>query len=262
MKQCPNPTCRCMDVPDYAKRCPFCGEYFEGEVPDGVRKTSNHISITARMKTKENLQSIVVKNTRKINCDLKLEIEWPEDATHIFVLYGTEEYAESLMEKSGKHRSVSKHQYDWEGGLYLRNIEQQDYYITLYGVYQRNGEQVYSKATRVFFSNKPKMAIYYSIHVRNSRTEQYLEIEFRGSEWKFFLPEIDLVYKEGSIPVYRNTNTIVGHIGEQKVSGTYKDKFPINTIPRNSYLKAFFTNEEWNNKMKLKPKRCIKYKIS
>lgn len=210
----------------------------------------------------EKAKKIDVEDVRRVNSDLKIEIKWPDDAAYVLAVYGTEEYAKTPQDLEGRLAyTFPRQQYEREAGLYLRNIQQVNYYITLYSVCGHNGETKYSQGTEIFFANRPKAVIYYSIHVKNF-FRKLVEIEFMSSEKEFSLPEIDLVYQQGNIPVYRDPDAIIQHIGEQSVEGRYKVVLPRDIFPKDSYLKAFFTDENMNDEMKLRPALDINFKVT
>lgn len=208
------------------------------------------------------LEKIKVKSTEWINSDLHIRIEWPEDAVSVLVLYGNDNYAKSLEDRVGKtSRNISKKQFEADQALILKNIEKKDYYITLYSACRVNGELIYSEGTRLSFSNRPKADIQYTIRTKGFLNKQ-IEVEFKSTEPSFLLPEIDLVSKQNSVPVYSNSGSVVRHIPEQTVEGSHTETFDMKSFPKGSYIKAFFTDENKNDEMSLRPAYGTNFKVN
>lgn len=222
----------------------------------------NNMAVIGEGVAAAKIEKVHVEATELINADLRINIKWPEDAIQILIIYGTDQYSKNLEDRKGKTvKSISRRQYEADTGLYLRNIEKKDYYITMYSACKINGSMTYSDGTNVFFSNRPKADIKYSIRTKGFMNKQ-IEIEFTSSMSPFRLPEIDLVSKQGGVPVYITSGMVVEHIDEQTVEGSYKVTFPANLIPRNSYLKAFFTDENINDEISLRPVYGTNFKVN
>ena len=208
------------------------------------------------------VEKIQVKKAEMINSRLLLDITWPEEAVSVLVVYGEKGYAKSIEDRKGQSvRNISKKQHKEDGGLFINNIEQKDYYITLYSACKINGELVYSDGTQFLFSNKPKADIQYSIKVKGFFGKQ-VEIVFTSEDKEFTLPAIDIVSKQGNVPVYATSGTVAEHIEEQQVSGSYKCTLPAGAFPKNSYIKAFFTDEELYDSISLRPAYGTDFKVS
>ena len=208
------------------------------------------------------LEKITVKSTEWINSDLHIRIEWPEDAVSVLVLYGNDNYAKSLEDRVGKtSRSISKKQFEADQALILKNIEKKDYYITLYSACRVNGELIYSEGTRLSFSNRPKADIQYTIRIKGFLSKQ-VEVEFKSTHPSFLLPDIDIISKQNSVPVYSNSGSVVRHIPEQTVEGSHTEIFDMKSFPKGSYIKAFFTDENQNDEMSLRPAYGTNFKVN
>lgn len=208
------------------------------------------------------IEKIHITSTKHINSDLKISIKWPEDAVSIFVIYGTDAYAKSLEDRKGKQvKNIPKALYDADTGLFIRNIEKKDYYITLYSVCRINGEDIYSGGTQLLFGNSEKMDIQYLIKRRGFFNKQ-IELEFSSKTEKFYLPAIDIVLKNGGIPLYTTSGTVIEHIEGQEVNGNFKIQIAPDRIAKNSYLKPFFSDIDINDKINLRPIYGTNFKIS
>lgn len=209
------------------------------------------------------IEKLKVESTELINSDIRIAVKWPEDAVSVLVIYGNDKYAKTMEDRKGKTvRNISKKQYLADTGLYIKNIEQKDYYITLYSATRLNGETVYSDGTQILFSNSPKADIQYAIRTKGFLMNKQIEVEFSSSINAFQLPDIDLVIKMGSMPVYASTGTTIQHIPAQAVQGSLKVTFPVNSVPKSSYLKAFFTDEDTHDEITLRPAYGTNFKIS
>lgn len=213
-------------------------------------------AIAARM------ERIKVTSTELVNSELMVNIDWPKDAVSILVLYGNNGYAKDIEDRKGRTaRSISKKQFESDGALKLSNIEKQDYYITLYSACRLNGELAYSDGTQLLFSNCPKMDIQYSIRVKGLFSKQ-IEVEFKCEAHTFSLPDIDIVTKQHGTPVYANSGRVVEHIEAQTVEGSLRIALDAKSLPKDSYLKAFFTDDDMNDSISLRAVYGTNFKVS
>jgi len=196
------------------------------------------------------MEKIQIKGMEWVNSTLHIRMEWPKEAVLAIALYGTDSYAKNLEDRAGKtSRSVSKKQFEADGALLLKNIEKKDYFITLFSACRVNGELVYSDGARLTFTNKEKTDIHYTIRRKGFLNKQ-VEIEFKSTVKTFALPEIDLISKQHAVPVYANSGNLARHIAAQEVCGSHIELFEAKSFPKDSYIKAFFTDEDINDKLK------------
>lgn len=208
------------------------------------------------------IEKIKIDKVELVSSNLLINMKWPEDAVSIMVIYGDNGYAKSLEDRKGKNvRTISQNQFLADTGLVIKNIEQKDYYITLYSICKMNGDLVYSDGTQVLFSNKPKSDITFSIKTKGLFSKT-VEMEFTSSQNEFTLPAIDIIAKQGGVPVYATSGTVVEHIEEQQVTGSYKFTAPANSFPRESHLKPFFTDEKLYEKISLRPAYGTNFKVN
>lgn len=222
----------------------------------------NSMAVIGEQTIAAKIEKINVDKVELVNSSLLMHIKWPKDAISILLLYGEDRYAKSLEDRKGKSvRTISKKQFEADGGLVLRGIEQKDYYITLYSACKVNGEMVYSDGTQVLFSNKPKCDIIYSVKVRGILGKK-VEVEFTSTAREFTLPAIDIISKQNGTPVYADSGTVVEHIEEQQVNGSYKFTAPAGSFPKGSYLKPFFTDEKLYGSISLRPAYGTNFKVN
>ncbi len=207
------------------------------------------------------VEKIQVQSMEQINSNLRITIRWPKDAASVLAIYGNDGYALDLEDRRGKTvRNFSKEKYEADTGIYLQNIEKKDYYIVLYSAVRLNGELIYSEGTQVFYANRPKADIRYAIRVKGFINKQ-IEVEFLSDETEFYLPDVDLVCRQGSPPVYVTSGKVVEHIDRQEVQGSCKVIFPLEAVPKNSYLKPFFSDEDSLEKLSLRPVYGTNFKV-
>ncbi len=209
------------------------------------------------------IEKIKIKNVELLNSELEIKIDWPKDASSILVLYGEDGYAKNISDRKGKtSKSFSKNLYDAKGAIYLTNIEKKTYYITLYSACKLNGELMYSDGTQVQFGNVEKHDIQYSIKVKGFFSKKQVEMEFKSAQKEFLLPDIDIVAKRNGPPVYASSGMMVEHIDGQRVTGSYILAIPVSSLPSGSYIKAFFTDDDMNDEIRLRPVVGTDFKVS
>ena len=222
----------------------------------------NSTAVIGEQAVAAKIEKIKVEKVELVSSNLLINVTWPEDAVSIMLIYGDNGYAKSLEDRKGKNvRTISKNQYLADTGLVIKGIEQKDYYITLYSVCKMNGELVYSDGTQVMFSNKPKSDITFSIKTKGLFSKT-VEMEFTSSQNEFMLPAIDIVAKQGGIPVYATSGIVVEHVEEQQVVESYKYTVPANSLPRDSHVKPFFTDEKLYEKISLRPAYGTNFKVN
>lgn len=222
----------------------------------------NSMAVIGEQTIAAKIEKINVDKVELLNSSLLMNIKWPQDALSILIIYGEGGYAKSLEDRKGKSvRTISQKQFQADGGLVLKGIEQKDYYITLYSACKVNGEMIYSDGTQVLFSNKPKCDITYSIKVKGLFSKT-VEVEFTSGERKFILPAIDIISKQNGTPVYADSGTVIEHIEEQQVNGSYKFTVGAGSFPKGSYLKPFFTDEKLYESISLRPAYGTNFKVS
>ena len=224
--------------------------------------TKHSTAVIGEQAVAAKIEKIKIEKMELVSSNLLINMKWPEDAVSIMVIYGDNGYAKSLEDRKGKNvRTISQNQFLADTGLVIKNIEQKDYYITLYSVCKMNGELVYSDGTQVLFSNKPKSDIVFSIKTKGLFSKT-VEMEFTSSQNEFTLPAIDIIAKQGGVPVYATSGTVVEHIEELQVTGSYKFTAPAKSFPRESYLKPFFTDEKLYEKISLRPAYGTNFKVN
>lgn len=208
------------------------------------------------------IEQIKVEKAELINSDLLISLKWPGDAVSVLVIYGEDGYAKNLEDRKGKSvRSIPKKQFLEDTGLYIKNIERKDYYITLYSANKLNGELVYSDGTQLLFLNKPKTDIQYSVRLKGFINKQ-AEVEFTSEAKAFMLPDVDIIAKQGGVPVYVTSGMVVEHIDEQHVTGSYKLTIPVSSLPQDSHIKAFFTDDHDYDRFNLRPAYGTNFKVN
>ena len=222
----------------------------------------NSMAVIGEQTIAAKIEKINVDKVELLNSSLLINIKWPQDALSILIIYGEGGYAKSLEDRRGKSvRTISQKQFQADGGLVLKGIEQKDYYITLYSACKVNGEMIYSDGTQVLFSNKSKCDITYSIKVKGLFSKT-VEVEFTSGERKFILPAIDIISKQNGTPVYADSGTVIEHIEEQQVNGSYKFTVGIGSFPKGSYLKPFFIDEKLYESISLRPAYGTNFKVN
>ena len=202
-----------------------------------------------------------VRKIRKLEDRLWIDVDWPEQADRILVLYGEDGYAKNPKDYREKSASVTtRTKYRKDTCLYLENIQNADYFISLYcGRDLEEGTEYFEEA-HVKFDCRKKEKIKYSIQIKGL-FERQLEVEFSAENETFRLPAVDIVSKENTVPIDASSGTVVGHIKEQKVEKSFLWTCPLNTLPKNSYLKAFFSEASSYDRLSLRPEYGTKFKI-
>lgn len=89
-----------------------------------------------------------------------------------------------------------------------------------------------------------------------------IEVEFKSEAHTFSLPDIDIVTKQHGAPVYANSGRVVEHIEAQTVEGSLRIAVDVKSLPKDSYLKAFFTDSDMNDSISLRAAYGTNFKVS
>ena len=209
-------------------------------------------------------EQIKVKKIHIAGGLLRIEADWPEETSSIILHYSTKEYPVDLEDrKSSVSRTITRKLFDSDGSaLCIKNPDRETYYIKMYAVSRVNGEQVYSECGQICFDNSPRTDISYQISIAGLFRSRHVEIRFSSTLPRFTLPAIDIISCLDHVPVYISSGNVVAHLEEQIVEGTYTLTIPCSSLPKKTFLKPFFTDENLYDAIELTPAYGTKFQIS
>ena len=202
-----------------------------------------------------------VRKMKILEDRLWMDIEWPEEIEQVLVLYGEDGYAKNPKDYRGKAANItSKAKYQKDTCIYLENIKEAEYFISLYGGCIGEGEIEYRDEIHVRYDHRRKEKIEYSIRIKGL-LERHLEIEFYSAGESFQLPAIDIVVQKNTVPIDSVSGDIIAHIEKQYVEKSYLWTCPVHTLPKSSCIKAFFSDVASYDRISLRPAYGTKFKV-
>ncbi len=205
--------------------------------------------------------AVKINNVRPLNGRLSISIEAPKDASGYVILTRTDRFSTEVGDTQAKRKFITRKQYLQDNLLILDALVQGKYYISVYAQFRRDGDTDYSPAADFFFDNSPKADIEYSIKVKKGFSS-CVEIEFSSTFEEFDLPSIDIMANAGFAPAFKNQGAVIETVPEQHVKGSLKVKIPLKRFGKNSYVKAFFTDDSATAGSMLKVKVGSDFKVS
>lgn len=209
-------------------------------------------------------ESVTVKSIRPVNGRINIYIEPPENATGFVVLYRFDQFPTDIEDVKTVRKYIPLKQYRLNSAIVLETLEERKYYFTVYAEFKEDGEKDYSFGTECIFDNSAKVNIIYSISInRKLFGESNMILEFEANCHEFVLPDIEIMSSIGNTPVFKASAELFSTIPSQMVNGSLKVKVPIpKTLPKNTYIKAFFKDDSMQKSAQLRLKLKSNYKIS
>ncbi len=208
--------------------------------------------------------NVVIQSVRPVNGKINIYIAPPKDATGFVVLYRFDQFPTDIGDVNTVRKYVALRQYQLNSAIVLDTLEERKYYFTVYAEFKLDGEKDYSSGTDYLFDNSMKRNIIYSIHVNKKVFgESSVIIEFESDCQEFTLPDIEIMSAIGNTPMFKASANLFGSIPSQVVNGSAKVKIPFpKSMPKNTYIKAFFKDDSMQSGNQLRLKLKSNYKIS
>lgn len=165
---------------------------------------------------------------------------WVDGADTLFICYNDDVYPQDKND-ADKKISVSKIEFDRTQILEIQNVQNQEYYISIFA--RKSGE--YIPVCNYFFDNSSKSAstINYSFQVKFGTLLIILESNTTN------LPAIDVCVDNSCVPLTKQGGTVIYTI-PSGINGNATVKVPNYTVRRNTYAKLFTDDSGFTLRMK------------
>lgn len=188
-------------------------------------------------------ETVTIKDAFAANGQLNILIDPPKNASGFLVLYRHDRFPGDLSDTGCTRKYIPMGQYKLTDSLVIPQLTNQKYYLSVFAEFRRDGDKDYSPGTDRLFDNAPKANISYSITYRKPLFgAKELILKFTADTRQFQLPEIDVMSRIGSVPMFKNAANLIQTIPAQPVDGELTVNIPM-TPGKNTYIKAFFHNE-------------------
>ena len=208
-----------------------------------------------------NLKDVEDLSAELVDGDLHLRMNWPDGAQEIVVTYKNDAHPLNLDELGANTINVTRQQYDHDAGVILRAVAPGAYYFTVFAIYPGDeGEQAVSEGARLLYNHQPRQDVFYRIAYKKKLFKGQAELSLTLSGPQYFtLPSIELVCKNGSLPLSRKDGQSLTVLDQSpKVKGEVEFKYRINRLPEDAHLRLFLTNEKQYQKFRLMPSTDLK----
>ena len=188
--------------------------------------------------------AVEIRDVLAVNGNLTILIEPARGATGYVVLYRHDRFPTDLSDGGAVRKYIPLKQYELSGSLILEQLVKKTYYLSVFAEFRSDGEKDYSPGTQRLYDNSPKANITYSLSYRKPLFgAKILTVRFSCPEQReFYLPEVQLLSKQGSVPMFKAAATLVHTIAAQTVKGNLAVDIPLNA-PKNTYVKVFFRDD-------------------
>jgi len=209
-------------------------------------------------------ETVTVKSIRPVNGKINIYIDSPENSTGFVVLYRFDQFPSDIEDINTVRKYIPLKQYQLNSAIVLDTLEERKYYFTVYSEFKYDGEKDYSAGTDYLFDNSAKVNITYSISVNKKLFgESYVVLEFETDRREFTLPDIEIMSAIGNTPMFKTSAKLFYTIKTQPVNGSIQVRIPLpKNMPKDTYIKAFFKDEDMQSGNQLRLKLKSNYKIS
>mgnify|MGYP002518461400 CR=1 FL=1 len=168
--------------------------------------------------------------------------KWVDGADTIFICYNTDVYPQDKND-ADRRISVTKNEYERTKLLEIPNIENQEYYISLFA--RKSGE--YIPVCNYYFDNSSS----------KSKTIDYffkvgifgdLTVILKGEATN--LPSIDVCVDSSCVPLTKQSGTIIYTIPSRSLEGYVAIKIPNYKVKKNTYARLFSDNSNFILRLK------------
>ncbi len=207
--------------------------------------------------------TVNIKEIRPVNGQINIFLDAPTSATGFVVLYSFERFATDIEDREAIRKHIPIKQFQYSGAIVIDTLEPRKYFFSVFAEFRADGEIDYSSAMDYIFDNTPSENITYSISVSKKLfSTPQIVLEFEGENKEFELPAVDIMSAIGNTPMFKASAQLLHTVEAQHVKGTVQVKIPAKGIPKNTFIKAFFADENAHDANQLRIKLKSNNKIT
>ncbi|MCL2572077.1 MAG: zinc ribbon domain-containing protein [Defluviitaleaceae bacterium] len=183
----------------------------------------------------------------------------PKTALGFLVMHHPMDYPDIGETAEVYQVKIPMQRYISDGGLHIESLESRDYYISIVAIFEGDGEFDYSTPSHWLYKNTPGAAIIYSI--KTSMFSSGVTIVFESASVQFYMPDVEIRYAIGSMPMNRSTAKLYWEVEGQPVRGSLRISC-FGKLPKNAHIKPFLKDETQREIFQLRPKTGTKHKVT
>lgn len=209
-------------------------------------------------------EAVNIKAVKPVNGQINIYIDAPAEATGFAVLYRFDRFPQDISDINAVKKYIPLKQYRLNSAIVLDAFESKKYYFSVFAEFNRGEEKDYSAGSDYLFDNLPKENITYSVFVSKKLFgEGSVILEFEAESKEFELPAIDVMSAVGNTPMFKSSAKLFYSVPAQHVNGSLQVRIPFpKGMSKDTYIKAFFTDEKMQAGNQLRLKLKSSYKIS
>lgn len=208
--------------------------------------------------------SVTIQDIRAVNGRIHIFIDAPRDVSGLSVSYRFDQFPAGPSDPEAVKQHFTKKQYEKYRAIILGAPEERTYYFAVYAWFDWNGEREWSPGVEQVFDCSPKVIIDYSISsVHGPFGRGSVILEFQANVKRFTLPDIDVMSAVRTIPLFRDSASLLYTIPSQNVDGSLRIKIPLpKGTPNDTYIKPFLRDEATETRSCLRLKVRSSHKIT
>lgn len=186
-----------------------------------------------------------------VNSKVSLKLVLPDEGeTGITVAFRYDKYPVSAVDAEAQVKDFSIGELEREGLLGLERAQKKTYFIAVYLKFSVSGSAYYSPGIFCQLNLEEKVTLTYSLSKK--LFSKKLSFTITPDKQINHLPQIDIVYNVGNVPVYAASAKHLITIPSQNISGNLICEIdPPSPFVRNTYIKPFI-NENSTGSFQLK----------
>lgn len=209
-------------------------------------------------------ESVSIKSVNVVNGKICISVQAPEKASGFVVLSRFDTYASDISDTKTTRKYVAMREYQRNSAIILDNVEEKDYYFSIFTEFKYGEDKDYSTACHHLFRNRAKAVITYRLDVKKQLLgANQILLKFQSNQADVQFPDFELYSSVGSTPMFKSSAQLVETIDCTTAKGSHEVKFPLpKSIPRNTYMKVFLKDEALASSVQLTLDVKSTYKIS
>ncbi|HEX8776142.1 MAG TPA: zinc ribbon domain-containing protein [Pyrinomonadaceae bacterium] len=177
---------------------------------------------------------------------LLLRWKWSGSFQAVTVAWRHDHYPVDVQDKQATKQTLTKYEYDAQGGLRILNPKKLPYKFTVFTVTERNGKLIHSaglnKDCSAEIRTLPVVKISYSVKAKGWWRKSFV-VSLTSEESISDLPELLVVAKHGETqPLDRDSGQVVARIKDAAINPSlpFEYEFEISNLRRPFFVRLFF----------------------
>jgi len=188
-------------------------------------------------------KSLSISKVQLSGNDAFVKFTWPDEITHVLLLYRNDRYPASPEDKEARRMRVTKAIYDQKQAIAVKSPSKGTYYFSLFAELHMSGTITYSIPDLYTFRLGTLSKIVYDIKTQKwlGRLKSVSIVITPPEDGQ--IPSLTVVANNLSLPVFRSQGFIVCDIPAQNSRKPISVDLPTENFTKNTFLKLFTKDE-------------------